>query len=167
MKKNILVLVILLASYISTAQISLTGIVKDSIGEPLEMANVIALNNTTNKLDSYGFTDGKGNYRLNLKKNTSYTVKVSYIGMKTASIAINTVETNITKNISLAADNALEQVNITYKMPVQIKGDTIVYNSDSFTSGTEKKLGDVLKKLPGMEVNDDGEIEVEGKRFKR
>ena len=49
-----------------------------------------------------------------------------------------------------------------YEMPVQIKGDTIVYSADAFNTGTEKKLADVLKNMPGIEVNDDGEIEVEG-----
>jgi hypothetical protein len=44
------------------------------------------------------------------------------------------------------------------------KGDTIVYNADSFKTGTEKKLEDILKRLPGVEVNADGEIEVEGKK---
>src|SRR5690606_3209715 len=57
----------------------------------------------------------------------------------------------------------LEGVEIVYEMPVSIKGDTIVYNADSFTSGTERKLEDVLKKLPGVEVDDDGNITVEGK----
>jgi hypothetical protein len=47
-------------------------------------------------------------------------------------------------------------------MPVSIKGDTIVYNADSFKTGTERKLED--KRLPGVEVNADGEIEVEGKK---
>jgi hypothetical protein len=55
-------------------------------------------------------------------------------------------------------------VEIVREMPVSIKGDTIVYNADSFKSGTERKLEDVLKKLPGVEVNADGEIEVEGKK---
>ncbi len=48
-------------------------------------------------------------------------------------------------------------------MPVTMKGDTLIYNADSFKNGTERKLEDVLKKLPGVEINDDGEIEVEGK----
>jgi hypothetical protein len=39
-----------------------------------------------------------------------------------------------------------------------------VYNADSFKTGTERKLEDVLKKLPGVEVNADGEVEVEGKK---
>ena len=48
-------------------------------------------------------------------------------------------------------------------MPVKISGDTLIYNADSFNTGTERKLEDVLKNLPGVEVNDDGQIEVEGK----
>ena len=48
-------------------------------------------------------------------------------------------------------------------MPVTIRGDTLIYNADSFKNGTERKLEDVLKKLPGVEINDDGQIEVEGK----
>ncbi len=156
-----------MATWTSMSQITMRGVVKDSIGTPLEMANVIAINKQTKKLDSYGFTDAQGNYKLNLKKNTSYSVKVSYIGKKTSQIEIATKEVNITRNIELLSDDALDEVNITYKMPVTVKGDTIVYDADSFKSGTEKKLGDVLEKLPGVEVNDEGEIEVEGKTVKK
>jgi hypothetical protein len=48
-------------------------------------------------------------------------------------------------------------------MPVTIKGDTIVYNADSFKNGSERKLEDVLEKLPGVEINEDGQVEIEGK----
>ena len=48
-------------------------------------------------------------------------------------------------------------------MPVSIKGDTLIYNADSFKRETDKKLEDVLKRLPGVEVTSDGGIEVEGK----
>jgi hypothetical protein len=48
-------------------------------------------------------------------------------------------------------------------MPVTISGDTLVYNADSFNKGTERKLEDVLENLPGVEINDDGQVEVEGK----
>lgn len=165
--KKLLIIVIFMTTWGTYAQITLKGVVKDSIGSPLEMANVIAINKATKKLDSYGFTDANGNYKLNLKKNSSYSIKVSYIGMRTSDIPIQTKEENLSKNISLKGDDTLEEVNITYKMPVTVKGDTIVYDADSFKNGTEKKLGDVLKKLPGVEVNDDGEIEVEGKTVKK
>ena len=131
------------------------------------MANAIAINMVTKKLDSYGFTDANGNFKLNLKKNTTYSIKVSYIGFKTTDIIVKTEEVDLSKDVSLGIDDTLDEVNVTYKMPVTVKGDTIVYNADSFKNGTEKKLGDVLENLPGVEVNDDGEIEVEGKTVKK
>ncbi|RBW57259.1 TonB-dependent receptor [Tenacibaculum sp. E3R01] len=165
--KKILLVVILMTAWGTYAQVTMKGVVKDSIGNPLEMANVIAINKQTKKLDSYGFTDSKGNYKLNLKKNSNYSIKVSYIGKKTVEVSVNSKDSDIEKSISMLTDDTLDEVNITYKMPVTVKGDTIVYDADSFKSGTEKKLGDVLKKLPGIEVNDDGEIEVEGKTVKK
>ena len=165
--KQLVFIVICMTTWAINAQITLKGVVKDSIGNPLEMANVIAINKTTKKLDSYGFTDAKGNYKLNLNVNSPYNIQVSYIGLKTAEIGLKTAEIDLLKDITLEGDDSLDEVNITYKMPVTVKGDTIVYDADSFKNGTEKKLGDVLQKLPGVEVNDDGEIEVEGKTVKK
>jgi len=148
---------------ITNAQIDLKGIVKDSIGEPLEMASVLAINKETKKMASYGFTDAKGRYKLDLEKNSTFDIKISYVGFKTADIVITTKENSITKDVVLKYDNMLEGINIVSKMPVTISGDTIIYNADSFQNGTERKLEDVLKKLPGVEVNANGQIEVEGK----
>ena len=139
MKKYVFAIFILVASA-SNAQVKVSGVVKDSIGEPLEMANVIALNKTTNILDSYGFTDSKGNYKLTLKENTTYSIKASYIGNKTSDVTINTKLVDIVKDIILMPDNTLDEVSITYKIPVTIKGDTLVYDADSFKVGTEKSL---------------------------
>lgn len=163
MRKYLFAIILLIAG-VSFAQVKVTGVVKDSIGSPLEMANIIALNTKTNALDSYGFTDAKGRYKLTLKVNTSYSIKASYIGNKTSDITLNTKEAAIIRDIVLQPDNMLDEVGITYKIPISIRGDTLVYDADSFKVGTEKKLGDVLKRLPGVEVNADGEIEVEGKK---
>ncbi|MDP4703473.1 MAG: carboxypeptidase-like regulatory domain-containing protein, partial [Polaribacter sp.] len=137
--------------------------VKDSIGTPLEMANVIAIDDVSKAIASYGFSDAKGFYRLDLKNNTSYTVKISYIGFKEISTIVKTTTADIVKNFTMKEDNMLDGINIVTKMPVTISGDTISYNADSFKNGTERKLEDVLKKLPGVEVNAAGQIEVEGK----
>ncbi|MFY0630434.1 MAG: carboxypeptidase regulatory-like domain-containing protein [Flavobacteriaceae bacterium] len=161
--KKILLIAILMVSGVTSAQIKLTGVVKDSIGDPLEMANVVAIDTIAKRIASYGFTDAKGNYKLDLKKNTIYNVRISYVGMRTADLVFKTGEVDLVKNVALAYDNTLDEINIVSKMPVTIKGDTIIYNADSFKNGTERKLEDVLKKIPGMEVNDAGEIEVEGK----
>ena len=147
----------------SSAQISIRGVVKDSLGSPLELANVIAINKETKAMASYAITNDKGQFKLDLEKNTTYNIQISYIGMKTFSEEITTTDVSMTKDYALEPDNALDAVELTYEMPVTIKGDTLVYNADSFKDGTERKLEDVIKKLPGMEINDDGQIEVEGK----
>jgi hypothetical protein len=46
---------------------------------------------------------------------------------------------------------------------VVVKGDTLIYNADSFKNGSERKLEDIIEKLPGVEINENGQIEVEGK----
>ncbi|WP_033961167.1 carboxypeptidase regulatory-like domain-containing protein [Psychroserpens jangbogonensis] len=161
--RNFILLALLLVTSITSAQITVQGVVKDSIGGPLELANIIAINKATKSMASYAISNDKGRFKLDLDKNTTYTIQVSYIGMKTLSVEVATKEENINKDFNLEYDNALAAVELTYEMPVTIKGDTLIYNADSFKDGSERKLEDVLKKLPGVEINDDGQIEVEGK----
>ena len=141
----------------------MSGKVTDSIGNPLELANIILINSESNSLETFAMSDDKGDYKLSLKKNTSYNLQVSYIGMSTFSQMLKTEDSDLLRNFALTQNNQLDAVELTYEMPVVISGDTLVYDADSFKTGTERKLEDVLKNLPGVEINDDGEIEVEGK----
>lgn len=171
MKKRILLLLfILVVTYGFSQTVKMEGIVKDSIGNPLEMANVIAFKKGTNFLQSYSITDSHGKYKLSLEEGQEYTLRISFLGFDTKNINI-TVDVNVellSKDIELIESNeSLNEVEITYEMPVKISGDTISYNTDSFTNGTEKKLEDVLDKLPGVEIDDNGEVEVEGKKVQK
>ncbi|MDC7996532.1 TonB-dependent receptor [Gilvibacter sediminis] len=162
--KKLLLFALLLGSIGTTlAQIQMQGVVKDSLDIPLELANVVAINDSTNALESYGITNEAGKYKLELEANTSYKLQVSYIGFKTYEEQLQTGEADLNRDFKLAPDNALDAVELVYEMPVTVKGDTLVYNADSFNTGTERKLGDVLENLPGVEINEDGQIEVEGK----
>ncbi|WP_088324414.1 carboxypeptidase-like regulatory domain-containing protein [Polaribacter tangerinus] len=166
MKKIIFIAILMVAS-ITSAQIEIKGVVKDSIGNPLEMANVIALDTVAKKIASYGFTDANGNFKLDVNRNTVYNIKISYIGFKEISDFIKTASSNVNKNYTMLEDNMLDGIEIVSKMPVTVKGDTIIYNADSFKNGSERKLKDVLEKLPGVEINDAGQIEVEGKAVEK
>lgn len=165
--KNLLALLCLLVAGNSFAQVKMQGVVKDSIGTPLELANIIAINQETKALESYAITNDKGKYILSLSKNEKYNIQVSYIGLKSLSQVISTTEVNIKKDFTLLPSNSLDAVELTYEMPVTIKGDTLIYNADSFKNGSERKLEDVLKKLPGVEINEEGNIEVEGKEVSK
>ena len=168
MNKILCFVAFLLTSVSFSQSVRFDGFIQDEQKNPLEMANIMAVNSATKAMDSYGITNDKGRFQLTLKPNTSYIVKISYLGMKSKEISLSTKTENIVQNIIMdGAGIELEGVEIVREMPVSISGDTIIYNADSFKSGTERKLEDVLKKLPGVEVNADGEIEVEGKKVSK
>jgi hypothetical protein len=146
---------------ISFGQIKLKGIVSDSLETPLVAASIVAINKVSNALETYALTDEKGYYKLNVKESTSYKIQVSSLGLITINDIIETSKEDIFKNYTLRADIILDEVIV--KLPIEVRGDTLIYNADSFKSGSERKLEDIIDKLPGVEINDSGQIEVEGK----
>ena len=162
-------LFLLFVSTLSFSQtIKLDGLVQDQNNAALEMANVMAVNQATKAMDAYAITNAKGKFSLNLKPNVTYVIKLSYLGMANKEVTVTTQNQNINQNFTMESGGIeLKDVEIVREMPVSIHGDTIAYNADSFKTGTEKKLEDVLKKLPGVEVNADGEVEVEGKKVSK
>lgn len=167
MKKTLLFLLLSFSTTIFSQNIRFEGTVKDTTGTSLDMANIMAINQQTKAMDAYAITNEAGKFILNLKANTAYTIKASYIGFQSYEKTVTTTTSNMNFNVVLKEGTLLKEVEVVQEMPVTISGDTIIYNSDSFTNGTERKLEDVLKKLPGVEVNKDGEIEIEGKKVQK
>ncbi|WP_339685690.1 TonB-dependent receptor [uncultured Nonlabens sp.] len=161
--KKICFLLLLTAANFSFAQVKLQGVVRDSLKQPLELASIVAFNQETKALESYGVTNELGKYSLSLKKNITYKIQISYVAMKTLEESLVVKEADMTKDYTLYAENSLDAIELIYEMPVTIKGDTVTYNADSFQNGSERKLEDILANLPGVEINEDGQIEVEGK----
>ncbi|HAH37055.1 MAG TPA: TonB-dependent receptor, partial [Algoriphagus sp.] len=68
-------------------------------------------------------------------------------------------------NVTLQqADTELGVVEVVSELPVTMKGDTLTYKTDAFTTGSERKLEHVLEKLPGFQVDENGEVKVQGKK---
>src|SRR5690606_18542203 len=169
-KKLTVIFFLFLTISLSAQSIKVKGTIKDSIGNPLEFANVIASIKATGATESYGITNHEGRYQLDLPKGNTYILRASFLGYETVEKTVNVP--NDAENIDLnfilnPQENQLDDVEIVYEMPVTVKGDTIAYNADSFTTGDERTLGDVIKNLPGVEVSEDGEIQVEGKTVQK
>lgn len=167
MKKIYLVVLFLVTTIAFSQNVKFEGVIKDTTGIALEMANIMAVNQATKAMDGYSITNDKGRFQITLNANATYNIKVSYVGFQPYEVTLKTTTENIIKNIVLKEGTMLKEIEIVKEMPVSISGDTIIYNSDSFRNGTERKLEDVLKKLPGVEVNKDGEIQVEGKKVQK
>jgi hypothetical protein len=148
---------------------TVTGIVADSLNQPLENANVIAKPLQEKASLKFSIADHKGWYKLELEKDTKYEIKVSYIGYHASQFIFEANSPSITHNFILKPTNQqLKEVIITHKYePVVVKKDTLTYSVNAFTNGTERKLKDQLAKLPGVEVSKDGKITVQGKQVSR
>lgn len=153
--------------FLNAQKITVSGKVTDTTNAPLELANVIALNKQTNTMASYGITDSEGRYQLRLETDSLYILKVSFLGYGTFEEEFR-VTSDFIKDISLQAEpNQLEGVELVEEFPITVSGDTITYNADSFTTGKEKKLENVLEELPGFEITDEGEVKVQGKKVEK
>lgn len=141
--------------------ITLKGFVRDSLQNPLPYVSLIAKPVVSGESMKFTITDDKGRYNLELYKDVNYVISTSHLGFKTVEFRFVSSE-NYQKEILLIEDiNQLNEVVI--ELPLIVKKDTIIYNTNKFVSGEERKLKDILKKLPGIEVDENGNVTSNGK----
>lgn len=143
-------------------KVTLTGIVKDSLQNPLSFANVIAKPKIISKNLQFVITDDEGYYRLIFNKGDTVTISISYLGYKPLNFDFIAKESTTKDFVMQASNEQLDEIVI--EMPVTVKGDTTTYRTDKFITGEERKLKNVLKKLPGVEVDKKGNVTVQGKK---
>lgn len=140
------------------------GTVTDSLKNPLHGANIIAIPASDELEMRFSISDDIGRYRLNLAKDSTYILEVSYMGFQKIIDTIS-YSKDITQIFRMKpSSESLDEVLINHRMAVVVKKDTIIYRTDVFKTGKERKLLGVLKKLPGIEVKRDGTVTVNGKR---
>jgi len=162
--KNVPYILLLLSVCPLFAQkITLQGKVTDSIGTPLSFANIIA-DPQANASIAFTISDDIGQYKLSLEKEQPYRITVSYLGYAPQSFELNAKENQIKNFKLIPSPEELSEVTITYTPPIVVKKDTIIYRTDAFTTGKERKLRDVLKRLPAVEVDRAGNVTVQGKK---
>ena len=142
----------------------LSGAIRDSTSV-LSNANIIARPKSDSLQMEFAISNAQGDYKLRLNKDTSYDISVRYLGYEPYSFTLNVKNNDLIKNIILQpAINELDEVVINYKIPLVVKEDTLIYTVESFSDGNERKLREVLKKLPGVEVDRAGNVTVQGKK---
>ena len=150
------------------AQVSIKGFVKNSTKLPVISANVLLKDSTNSEIIAYSITNSKGFYKIeNIAYNGKAFLSVSSLGYKKESVQFNLIEVDkeLDKNFILKEEvTLLQEVQVKAKVsPIQQKKDTVSYNVDKFTDGTEEVIEDVIKKLPGLDVAENGKINYKGK----
>lgn len=170
----LIVVLFFLLSSISFAQQVVKGIVKDSITtKAIPYVNIL-IKTTEGKLIDFTNSDKKGNFSKELpqgyKELIIETSVISHLkSQKKIKIEDDTTNIIYTLNFTLKERiNALEEVYIEAKKPpITVKNDTTVYNINKFKDGSERVVEDILKKLPGITVEDNGLIKFKGKTVTR
>jgi hypothetical protein len=148
--------------------VAIKGKVIDSISKaPLELATIAIVNvqDTSSSLVSYTVSDKSGAFALhNLPTGIALKILITYVGCKPFR-RILTLEKN--KNVDLGIiylnQKDLKEISVTDKMPIVVRKDTIEFNAEAFKTRPNAVVQDLLKKLPGIEVDIDGVITVNGK----
>lgn len=150
----------------SQSEKSIEGKLIDESGEAVTSASVL-LKNTSGEIVTYAISDIDGSFVLTTASLGKYTLEVSHISYALYSKAIELTEATDTYpyNIVLKPkSNNLDEVVIQgRRAAARQKGDTLSYNLDAFTTGNEQKLKDIIEKLPGLEIDENGRIKSEGK----
>jgi hypothetical protein len=152
-------------SAIGFSQLSLQGKVLDNAGNPLVLATIqLVQNGSTIRYTSSG-KNGEFVISADGLTGEKFTIRVSHISHQTDSVIINKAAGYQPLIITLfGKKEALREVIIQSKTAAaRVSGDTLIYNLKAFTTGNEEKLKDILKKLPGIEINEEGKITSQGK----
>lgn len=168
--KLLLCLTLLISTFSYSQSFKILGKVVDPEGEPLESATVYVEKPADSSLVTYTISEDDGKFLL--EGNTKaplLNLYVSYAGYKPFKKGLDVKEGVDLGTIKMEVlDNQLDAVTITGdRAPVTLKSDTLEFNAASFKTRENANLEDVLKELPGVEVDNDGNITVNGKPVKR
>ena len=159
---------LLLISYVGFAQnLTIQGTLKDSIaGRALNSATVSLVYAKDSSLVSFSRTNEEGVFNFKNLTPGSYLISVSYVGYIPKWVPVLTAtEKTVEMGVIFMNDvNTMSTVTVTARRPpVVINGDSVEFNSENFKTAPNAVVEDLLKKMPGMEVDKSGGITVNGK----
>ena len=143
-------------------------VVSSNDGSPVPFANIMVYSVPDSMLLGYAISSDNGSFTVDLPASAhEFSVKVSCLGFKSQSIKTKIDAEGLL--VKLEPDSKmLETVVVTGRSPgIKVSGDTIDYNIGKYTTGNEKVLKDILAKLPGMDVDEKGQVTVNGEAVKK
>lgn len=159
-------LVLAFASYEVEAQ-NVSGYVRDGKGSPVPYATVVfSADSLASTILSYGITNNDGRYEINAGKVfTPFWVSVGCLGYEKHKRLCHEIKAQMDIEIS-ESSVFLEEVVVKGSMSgVMMRQDTVIYNPKAFTTGSEQSLEELVNKMPGMTVDQSGNVSYQGKKI--
>ena len=167
MKRLILLMVATVATMAAMAQRTISGTVVEQDTKEAVIQGTVALLKADSTIVTNAVTDMNGHFKLTAPRDANYILRVTYVGFKTYTkrISVSDGKNVNAGTISLAPDAImLKGVTATAHLAkVQSKGDTLIYNADAYRTPEGSVVEELVKRMPGAEVDDDGNIKINGK----
>lgn len=163
-------LILCLCSLVATAQkVTVSGVVMDgSLNEPMTGASVVLLQPKDSAQSAGISTDLEGRFKLPAVKAGNYIMRISYMGFQTYYRNIVLPKNNKSINLGTITlqenSKIMKEAEVTARVAqVEMKADTFVFNADAYRMPEGSMLEELVKKLPGAEIDDEGNIKINGK----
>lgn len=158
--KRILQLLFFIFYFLTSAQ-NISIVVRDNLKNSVENVNV-QLQRGNNTID-FKRTDKNGKCVFSIAEKGNYTLKFTSMQFKTKVVEINTSVDTDFSFILEPQITEIETVEIKSRPKIaKSKEDTISYNLKTVKDGTERTAEDLIKKLPGLDINENGKVTFKG-----
>ena len=159
--KKIFWLIIFISNTIYS-QTTIKGTISDGSNKAITNSSILILKKATDDVIAYAISDSKGFYSITFSSSyNEIDIQVRCMGYETITETIK--NSSQTKNFILNEKSFELKEIIVKTSPVKQKGDTIKYFVNSFSKEQDRSIGDVLKRMPGIEVLSDGKILYQGR----
>ncbi|MEI6139542.1 MAG: outer membrane beta-barrel protein [Mariniphaga sp.] len=149
---------------------TLTGDIFSNDGSAMCFSSVVLLNPADSTMQTFAITNKQGHFEIvNIKKG-DYLLQVSFIGYQTLykKISVPVTDNNLGAITLNVKSQQIKEVNVVGEyVPISINKDTIEYNAAAFKMKPDAVTEDLLKKLPGLEVDRAGNIKAMGEDVKK
>ena len=146
-------------------RVNIEGVVADSLEAPLAGASVVLLDAADSSLVSFGTSRSDGLFRLRRVKPGAYRLQITFLGFEPYNqpLQVGAEDMNLGAIPLQAAVSELDALVITAEyIPMVVKKDTLEYNAEAFQMRPNASVEDLLRRLPGIEVEQDGSIKAQG-----
>ncbi len=164
-----LLFVLLIIGECAYAQSTLTGIINNESTNPISFANILVKTDSTTII-GFGFSSEKGEYIIKTDTIGKFNLIFSALGYKTKIIPVELTTRQEEIKIDVVLKEKifeLDTVAIQADRPITIKNDTIVFDAKSFARGNEQVVEDLLKNIPGINIDSKGTIMVGDKEVEK